>query len=332
MWIRGTVRLLIVALLGIQITIIALASAASAATRPEWVPAPGSLYGSGGWEHGPALLTLADAYEIGPRVAARWAHKRLIEARARLSEAGEWPSWDDSAQDDFWGSSSDATSDAAPDAAPDAVIQGRPAAVDAVTTRPAQTKAQPARTKAEPAAPKAKTKARPGARKAKKERVRSRVAEMPRTRAHAAHRHAQVDLARVLPRRAAVTMSHTTAASWLRYAGLRTKSTGHCTSKHLRHCTSLDRIRTGTIAKIIELKQKSGCPILVTGGTEHGHAPGVYSHGNGYKLDIAHNSCIDRHIHRHYDKAGIRSDGARLYKGDGAVFADEGDHWDILFR
>ncbi|MFG1697576.1 hypothetical protein [Nonomuraea sp. NPDC049309] len=322
MWIRGTVRLL-AALLGIQITIIAPASAASAATRPEWVPAPGSLHGPGGWEHNPALPALADAYEIGPRAAARWAYKRLFEARTRLSEAGDWPSWDESAQDGFWDSHDPAAIDAMDS------FTARPAPIEAW---PAPIEARPAQTKAHPAAPKAKQKARPGARKAKRERLRSRAARIPRTRAHAAHRRAQVDLARVLPRRASVTMSHTTAASWLRYAGVQTKSTGHCTSKHLRHCTSLDRIRTGTLAKIIELKQDSGCPILVTGGTERGHAPGVYSHGNGYKLDIAHNSCIDRYIHKHYDRSGIRSDGARLYKGHGAVFADEGDHWDILFR
>jgi hypothetical protein len=315
MWIRGTVRLLIVALLGIQITIIALATAAAAATYPEKVPAPSGLHGPGGWEHSPAVLSavFSDAYQIGPRIA--WAHRRLIEARAELGAMSEWPSWDES----------DDTQEPAWEEASDLVEPARPAAVEAVRTGVAETKAKPVK-------PKARPKALPGARKAHKQRVHTRAATMPRMRAHAAQRHAQVDLTRVLPRTAAVTMSHTTAAHWLRHAGLKTKSTGRCTSKHMRHCTSLERVRTGTIAEIIRLKHKSGCPILVTGGTEHGHAPGHYSHGNGYKLDIAHNACIDRHIHKHYDKAGVRSDGARLYKGSGKVFADEGDHWDILFR
>jgi hypothetical protein len=128
-------------------------------------------------------------------------------------------------------------------------------------------------------------------------------------------------------------MSHSLANDWLKSAGLQTKSTGNCTSKHMHHCTSLDQVRAGTIAKVIELKQKSGCPIMVTGGTERGHAPGVYSHGNGYKLDISHNACIDRHITKNHEKTGVRSDGAAIYKsGSGMTFFDESDHWDILFR
>jgi hypothetical protein len=128
-------------------------------------------------------------------------------------------------------------------------------------------------------------------------------------------------------------MSHTTATGWLKSAGLRTQSTGNCTSKHMRHCTSLDKVRTGTIARVIALKQQSRCPIMVTGGTESGHAPGHYSHGNGYKLDISHNRCIDRYITKNHRKAGVRSDGARLYRSrSGTTFADESDHWDILFR
>jgi hypothetical protein len=128
-------------------------------------------------------------------------------------------------------------------------------------------------------------------------------------------------------------MSHALATDWLRSGGVRMKSTGNCSSKHVHHCTSLDSVRTGTIARMIELKRESGCPIMVTGGTEAGHAPGQYSHGNGYKIDISHNACVDRYITRYHAKAGVRSDGARLYRsGSGTVFANESDHWDILFR
>ncbi|MGW0192190.1 hypothetical protein [Nonomuraea sp. NPDC003201] len=166
-----------------------------------------------------------------------------------------------------------------------------------------------------------------------KSRVRTRVARMPRVRPRAALRRSEVDLTRVLPRFGAMHMSHGLATGWLRSGGVRMKSTGNCSSKHVHHCTSLDSVRTGTIARMIELKRESGCPIMVTGGTEAGHAPGQYSHGNGYKLDISHNTCIDRHITRYHAKAGVRSDGARLYRsGSGTVFADESDHWDILFR
>ncbi|MEV1239303.1 hypothetical protein [Nonomuraea sp. NPDC049750] len=144
---------------------------------------------------------------------------------------------------------------------------------------------------------------------------------------------ADVDLARVKPRYATVHMSHALAADWLRDEGLRTHSSGHCTSKQVYRCTSLEDVRTSTISRVIGIKRQSGCPVLVTGGTEAGHAPGPYSHGNGYKLDITHNPCIDRYITKNHDKSGIRGDGAALYRApSGTVFADEVDHWDILFR
>ncbi|MER6574287.1 hypothetical protein [Nonomuraea sp. NPDC001023] len=155
----------------------------------------------------------------------------------------------------------------------------------------------------------------------------------PRSRPQRSQQRSQLDLARVLPRQAAMHMTHALAARWLKSSGLRTKSSGHCTSRHMHHCTSLDSVRAGTIARIIDLKHDSGCPVMVTGGTEAGHAPGQYSHGNGYKLDITHNACIDRYITRHHRKAGVRGDGAALYRSaTGTVFANESSHWDILFR
>jgi hypothetical protein len=128
-------------------------------------------------------------------------------------------------------------------------------------------------------------------------------------------------------------MSHAVATRWLKTSGLRTTSSGHCTSRHLHHCTSLDSVRVGTIARVIDLKRQSGCPVMVTGGTEAGHAPGQYSHGNGYKLDITHNKCIDRYITKNHDRTGVRGDGSALYRSsDGTVFANESSHWDILFK
>ncbi|WP_219462475.1 hypothetical protein [Nonomuraea rhizosphaerae] len=142
-----------------------------------------------------------------------------------------------------------------------------------------------------------------------------------------------VNLYRVKPRYAVMRISHAAASNWLRDEGLRTFSSGGCTSRRVHHCTSLDDVRTATIARVIDLKHRSGCPVMVTGGTENGHAPGRFSHGKGYKLDITHNRCIDRYITKNHQKAGIRRDGAALYKSrSGTLFADESDHWDILFR
>ncbi|MEV4168052.1 hypothetical protein [Nonomuraea sp. NPDC049709] len=314
---------MVVALLGIEITIIALASAASAATHPEGSPAQGSLYEAGpyGWEDAPAQwraamdAALSDAYEVEPDMA----YEGLMAAGRQLEQISDWP-----AIDTHWPLEQVERAHEARDRASTAAESAAEAATRSATRSAAE---------AEDLAWAQKPKARPEATKAAKSPVRTGVAKMPRARAHAAHRRAQVDLTRVLPRKAAMQVSHATATGWLKSAGLRTKSTGNCVSKHMHHCTSLDSVRTGTIAKAIALKQRSGCPIMVTGGTERGHAPGHFSHGNGYKLDISHNACIDRHISKNHDKAGIRSDGARLYKsGSGTTFADEGDHWDILFR
>ncbi|MET9344173.1 hypothetical protein [Nonomuraea sp. NPDC003804] len=141
----------------------------------------------------------------------------------------------------------------------------------------------------------------------------------------------KVDLSRAMPR-GTMRVSHTFAMDRLTSAGLRWKSSGNCTDKNNRTCTSLQSVRSATVAGAIDLKRASGCKIMVTGGTEAGHAPGRYSHGAGYKLDISHNKCIDRYITETYPSAGVRSDGATLYRSEtGTVFASESDHWDILF-
>ncbi|MEV0198332.1 hypothetical protein [Nonomuraea sp. NPDC050691] len=164
--------------------------------------------------------------------------------------------------------------------------------------------------------------------------IRSYSVALPR-RGSAKRREARVaDLDQVRVRNAPmVRMSHDLAAGFLEEAGMRYKSSGHCTNRRIFTCTSLDKVRTGTINRIIDLKRESGCPITVTGGTEAGHAPGRFSHGSGYKLDISHNRCIDRYVTDHYPRTRTRGDGSALYRSDaGTVFADESDHWDILFR
>ncbi|WP_203597255.1 hypothetical protein [Actinomadura bangladeshensis] len=122
------------------------------------------------------------------------------------------------------------------------------------------------------------------------------------------------------------------AETALRGSGIRWRSTGGCSDRTVRTCTSFKGVRWGTIKGVIDFAESSGCKITITGGTERGHAPGTYSHANGYKLDIAPGRCVDAAIKR-YPSAGTRGDGARLYRSpDGTVFAREKDHWDITFR
>ncbi|MBB2912662.1 hypothetical protein FHS43_003945 [Streptosporangium becharense] len=127
-------------------------------------------------------------------------------------------------------------------------------------------------------------------------------------------------------------LQHTDAALRLRKAGLRWTSSGGCADRHIRTCTSLEAVRSTTVASVIALRRRSDCPIVVTGGTEVGHAPGTYSHYAGYKLDIKPNRCINRYIRRNNSLQGVRGDGARLYGSSGTVYAREPDHWDILFH
>lgn len=118
----------------------------------------------------------------------------------------------------------------------------------------------------------------------------------------------------------------------LRASGIGWRSTGGCSDRTVRTCTSFEGIRWGTIRSLIEFAESSGCEVTVTGGTEHGHAGGVHSHANGYKVDIATGICVDEAVRR-YPFTGVRGDGARLHRSpEGVVFAREKDHWDITIR
>ncbi|MBG0826895.1 hypothetical protein HS041_03795 [Planomonospora sp. ID67723] len=127
-------------------------------------------------------------------------------------------------------------------------------------------------------------------------------------------------------------LSHAQASRRLARAGLSWVSSGGCADRDNRRCTSFEELRATTLRKVIRLKRRSGCPIVLTGGTEAGHEHGRYSHRTGYKVDVAHGPCIDRHITRRYPFDGLRDDGARLYRAARALFARTPSHWDILFR
>ncbi|XRQ07158.1 hypothetical protein ACN3XK_63330 [Actinomadura welshii] len=117
----------------------------------------------------------------------------------------------------------------------------------------------------------------------------------------------------------------------LRGNGIRWRSSGGCSDRNVRTCTSFEKIRWGTIKGLVRFAKSSGCEVVVTGGTERGHAGGPRSHWNGYKADISPSRCVDRAVER-YPSAGVRGDGAKLYRSpDGALFAREKDHWDITF-
>ncbi|ETK35112.1 hypothetical protein MPTA5024_15875 [Microbispora sp. ATCC PTA-5024] len=138
---------------------------------------------------------------------------------------------------------------------------------------------------------------------------------------------------------AGTRMDQPDALGLLRDAGVRVRSSGGCDDRRRPRCTSLATIRYGTVMRVVDLKRASGCDITITGGTEVGHSGGRYSHGAGYKVDIAHNRCVDAYIRRTFPLWKVRGDGARLHRPTGdpdvpvgaEVYADEPTHWDILF-
>ncbi|GLX01094.1 hypothetical protein [Microtetraspora sp. NBRC 16547] len=133
---------------------------------------------------------------------------------------------------------------------------------------------------------------------------------------------------------ATARLAHTGALQQLRGAGLRWRSSGGCVDRTKPTCTSLEGLRYGTLTQAIELKRRSDCRIVITGGTEVGHSAGRYSHKNGFKIDIAHNPCIDAYVTKTFGYWTTRGDGARMYRPETGrdVYADEANHWDILFR
>ncbi|MGH3881666.1 MAG: hypothetical protein ACRDSK_31975 [Actinophytocola sp.] len=122
-------------------------------------------------------------------------------------------------------------------------------------------------------------------------------------------------------------ISHKAAAAKLRNANIGWVSSGGCSNRNNPTCTSFTDIKSGTINGVITFKKSSKCKITVTGGTETGHAPGKYSHWNGYKIDISRTSCATNYIKRNFSYIG----GAKWRSSAGNVYFDEGDHWDITY-
>ncbi len=131
---------------------------------------------------------------------------------------------------------------------------------------------------------------------------------------------------------AVTKLTQAQAASQLSAAGVTWSSSGGCTTRSNAHCTSFDQINASTVTGVVTLKHASGCALNITGGTEVGHAAGTYSHYNGYKVDISHNSCDDNYVHNSFSYIGLRGDGYPQWKSAaGNLYCDEGNHWDITY-
>ncbi|MFE7311851.1 MULTISPECIES: hypothetical protein [unclassified Streptomyces] len=146
-------------------------------------------------------------------------------------------------------------------------------------------------------------------------------------------------LAVTAPLAAAAPAKYTQAAAeqQFRKAGVTWTSSGRCSNRNNRNCTSFDRINRTTVAGVIAFKKASKCAVTLTAGTETGHGSGTYSHWNGYKVDMHVAPCVDKYITGHFRYTGRRhGDNAKLYKSPaGNTYAYEvsrrGTHWDITY-
>lgn len=115
--------------------------------------------------------------------------------------------------------------------------------------------------------------------------------------------------------------------------GITIHSSGGCRDRTKANCTSVDGIRKETIDGLIAFRKAVGVDLVMTGGTETGHASGTRSHSNGYKVDIALDSKVTKYIKDNFTDKGTRSDGAALYEdAEGNEFALESNHWDITIK
>ena len=107
--------------------------------------------------------------------------------------------------------------------------------------------------------------------------------------------------------------------------------------------TTLVGMQPTTIDALVNIKEDCpGCDLIVTGGTEDtagGHSPGVYSHVNGYKVDLRPSANVDKYFTTgDWKPIGTRSDGARMYQNGTIIAADERNipgrnpHWDLQVK
>ncbi|KAI1249389.1 hypothetical protein MGN70_009002 [Eutypa lata] len=114
--------------------------------------------------------------------------------------------------------------------------------------------------------------------------------------------------------RSGVKLSQAEASSRLSEAGITSYSTGGCTDRTNSHCTSYEGVYSGTVDGAITLKGACGCDLLITGGTETGHAAGTYSHANGYKFDFRKNDELDAYVTDTFARIADRGDGYPQWK------------------
>jgi hypothetical protein len=122
--------------------------------------------------------------------------------------------------------------------------------------------------------------------------------------------------------------THAQAKSKLASAGIPISSSGNCSDRTNRTCTSLDGMRQDTISQAITVKSACNCSVVVTGGTEVGHEGGTQSHSTGYKIDLGAGGSLDTYL-KTLTRAGSRGNDPTYVDKCGNEYVRESDHWDI---
>ncbi len=112
-----------------------------------------------------------------------------------------------------------------------------------------------------------------------------------------------------------------------------------CASPSSRNCTSVGGTRAATLQQVIIVRNavcgsNTSCRIVVTGGSEGGHAAGTFSHGNGYKVDIDDTGGVNRVLGA-LTRTGTRGGdfGGPIFKDScGNEYVHESNHWDITVQ
>lgn len=130
------------------------------------------------------------------------------------------------------------------------------------------------------------------------------------------------------------------AAGLLTGTGFTFSSSGNCSDQKNKTCTSVDRMHSDTVVGLIDLKNAcAGCSTLViSGGTEVGHADGDLSHESGFKADISNSkgnasqlgTFLEKKILAQTGKSPQQNGFYNITIGNNLyIIHPEGDHWDI---
>lgn len=129
-------------------------------------------------------------------------------------------------------------------------------------------------------------------------------------------------------------LSQPQAAALLNVSSISVSSSGNCSDRSNSSCTSFENMNNATIQRVLQFQGECNCSLVITGGTEVGHANGTYSHYNGFKIDIRPSTQINNYITTNFKRCGSR--GGYCDAG-GTEFVREfagrsNDHWDITVK